>query len=233
MAFTNQILQDEVHAALANRGDLSVAAGSRIERWLNVAQVKIARESFWQDLQTANSDITLLINATSLAYPANFRYQKSMVLKDGDSTKKLIWMDAEEFDKRFPRIHDSSAVLTKNPPVFFTNWAEEWAFWPIPDVQYTINLKKGSWPTDLTTLAQTTDFKQKDDLLILLATADLMDSLGVVDKAVKKYAIFSAHLEQARTEDQRKPGQDIIPQFEAGVAVGDYWRDPFVTKGVF
>ncbi len=232
MAFTNQILQDEVHAALANRDDLTVAAGSRIERWLNIAQVKIARESFWQELETADSDITLLINATSLAYPTSFRYQKSLVLKDGDSTHKLTWLEAEEFDKRFPKIHDSTATLTKNPPVFFTNWAKEWAFWPIPDVQYTINLKKGSWPTDLTTLGQTTDFSEKDDLLILLATADLMDSLGMLEKAAKKYAVFGALLEQARLEDKRKPGRDIQPSFEVGIATGDYWRDPFVNRGI-
>ncbi len=230
MSFTNQILQDEVHAALANRGDLTVAAGSRIERWLNIAQVKVARELRWEELEVADSELTLPADATSLAYPASFRYQQSLVLKDDDSTHKLMWIHPEEFDRRFSKIHDSGATFIKNPPVFFTNWAKTWAFWPIPDVEYKINLKKGSWPTDLTTLAQTTDLEEKDDLLINLATADLMNSLGMTDKAVKQFQIYNALLSRAKNEEKDKPGRDIVPDFETGIAVGDYWLNPFIRS---
>jgi len=231
MSFTNQILQDEVHAALATRDDLTVVAGSRIERWLNIAQVKITRESLWEELETPDAELTLPADATSLAYPANFRYQLSMVLKDGDSTTRLHWLTPTEFDKRFPRIHDSTATLTKSSPNFFNNWGKFWAFWPVPDIEYKINIKRGSWPIPLTTLAQTTELEEKDDLLIVLATADLMDSLGMLDKAVKKYQVFGALLARAKEEEKIKPGRDIVPVFEAGVSIGDYWLDPFV-RGV-
>ncbi len=230
MSFTNQVLQDEVHAALATRDDLTVAAGSRIERWLNIAQVKITRELRWEELEVADAEETLPADATSLAYPASFRYQQSLVLKDGDSTIKLAWLHPEVFDSRFPKIHDATATLTKSSPVFFTNWAKSWAFWPVPDVEYKINLKKGSWPTALATLGQTTDLEEKDDLLINLATADLMNSLGMADKAVKQFNIYSALLATAKDEEKDKPGRDIVPDFETGIAVGDYWLDPFVRS---
>lgn len=230
MTFTNQVLQEEVHAALGNRNDFTVAEGSRLERWLNIAQIKIARKKYWDELEIADSELVLAADARSLAYPANLRYQLSMVIKDGTSSRRLTWMPPQEFDRKFPQMYDTTAVISKGTPTVFTNWARSWAFWPVPDIEYTINIKKGNWPTPLSTLAQVTDLENKDDLLITLTTADIFDSLGKVEDSARKIAIYKSMLEDAIDSDEAQPGREIKPDFETGPIVGEYWNDPFIRS---
>ncbi len=233
MPFSNQVLQEEVLFALGNRGDFTVAVGSRLERWINIAQIKIAREKAWEELEQANTELTLPASAITLAYPVatNFRYQLSIIVKDKDSSKKLEWLHPAEFDKRFAKLYDSTATFVKDTPSFFTNWARGWAFWPVPNKEYKLNAKIGVWPADLTTLAQVTSLRDKDDLIILLATADIFDSLGSVEKARGKFAIYSANLERAKNDGPVSSGRELKPVFEISPAITDYWVDPFI-KGI-
>lgn len=230
MALTNQQLQDELFANLASRDDFSVAAGGRLERFLNFAQDRIARAFRFRELRILSTDSTIFNNDNNdkyLATPSNLRTLYTLRLLDGTNSHKLKFIDIGRWDAILPKPSES----TRRRPTMYTFFRKTFEFNPLPDKVYTLEMRWDSWPTALTTLAQVPDYEHKDDMLITLATSYAHGSLGNKKKASSFFANYKNMLADAQIQDQDHPHESLVPLFELDVPTGDYWLDPFV-RGV-
>lgn len=237
---TNQQMQEEVAEILGNRDELTVATGSRMERYLNFAQIQIARgevrrggktlKVFWEELETEDNTLSIAKSAQTIAFPADLRYSLSLVLEDGDTSVKLRYLTPQKFDERFPKAQDAAASFTERQPIWYTHWAKSWEVWPVSDAAYDITARYGKWPTPLSTLSQKSDLDKKDQLLIQLTAADLWAAFGNTERSTTHFNIFNAKFEQAVADALDKPGRVLLPDFELGEPLGEYWRDPFIRS---
>ncbi len=229
MSFTNQVLQEEVRANLANRDDLTVAAGSRLERFLNFAQDRVARHHRFREFRQLSTDSTIFnndLNDKYLATPTNLRTLYTIRLLDGTNSHKLTFIDIKRWDLLLPKPSETA----RRRPTQYTFFRRTFEFHPLPDAVYSLEMRWDAWPTALTTLAQVTEFEHKDDMLIQLATSYAQGSLGMVEKAAATFDIYKAMLNQALLSDEEHPHEDLVPTFEIGKPIGDYWADPFVRS---
>ena len=212
-------LQDEVRSALGGRTDLN----SRLPRALNIAQQRLARIHDFDEMETLTTT-SISNNALDsdrfLALPSK-REVFSIVRLDGAQSKKLKQRSARFWDTRIPM----PEYWTRNRPEEYVLWGNQAEIWPMPNATYSIRIRWSKWPTDLTGSA-TSEFLQKDDILIELAVIYLLNSLGKEEDAAKHTATLNQLLAEAIQIDDTKPDLDIEPA-STGPLNSEPWNDPF------
>lgn len=213
-------LQDEVRSFLGGRTDLD----SRLPRALNIAQQRLARIHDFDEMETL-STITINNTATSadrFISLANKREVYSIIRLEGAQSRKLKQRTTRFWDTRVPM----PEYWARNRPLEYVLWNNQAEIWPMPNVTYSIRVRWTKWPTDLTGSA-TSEFLQKDDILIELAVIYLLNSLGKEEDAAKHVSVLNTLLSEAIGIDDTKPDLDIEPS-NNGAFVNEPWNNPFI-----
>lgn len=225
-------LEDEVRAALAGRTNLD----HRLRRILNLAQQRLARKHDFDEMENISESILVISDSEQdrfLQLPT-LRECYSIVLLDnasgtiGSRNRKLVGQTAQWMD----RWQSRPDYWVRNIPHSYCVWGNRIELFPIYDAVYTLRMRWTQWPNDLVEDTDTSDFLQKDEILIELALAYAYRSLGKEDDAMKHEGWANSLIKDASENDREKPDISHRPSISDADAVGasgivEPWNDPF------
>ena len=237
-ALTLQDLLTEVTAGLGNRNDAGVSTAALVNA-INLAQQRIARRWPWRDLkQLALAQMSYTGNAAIDKYmrvPPNMKTLHSFVLLDTTAgsaslgqSQKVIQKPWRWFDDHYP-----------SPEWLVPGWPQVYAYWdpflvmaPPPMAQFTAQLRMTVQPKPFTAanLTQSSDFADKDDIIINWTLGYKHRSYGRLDRAVYHENLVNELINEAIEFDDRQPDLEIahdLGQLPAVVNV-PYWQNPFI-----
>ena len=216
----------EVQAALLLRTDLTP---DRCVMALNFAQTRISRAHDFLELksfyQVNTSFTSSAFNDKFLPLPAGVKHIHSAVLQDGTNSRKMVEKPWRWFDKNFPM----PEALARSFPSIYSRWNEQIILYPVPQQVYPVFMRITTYPRQLnleTGPTETSDFNEKDDILIALAAAYLWKSYGRSDKANDYLVEAETHFREAIKQDTDVPDMDINIDLDIR-DTGNYWLDPF------
>lgn len=218
-------LKDEVRAGLGDRTDLD----ARLGRFLNLAQQRLARVHDFDEMEAISSTV---INNTGSADDRyitlpSLREVYSIIIEDASRSRKLKQRSPRQWDLLLPLPQYHS----RDTPSLYTVWNNTIEIFQLPDKSYTMRMRWTKWPTPLSTSNQTSDFLEKDEILVEMSLAYAYRSLGKPDEATKHEGVVRRLLIEAESADRSKPDLDQVGDARPGVqGPSDYWRDPFVRS---
>lgn len=224
-------LRDEVRAGLGNRTEF-VSDTTRIDRWINQAQTRIARRSRFKELNDTESYTPTFADdpATDkvIAYTdltnSNPRAIYSMRVIDGSASRKLQYIPHRMWD-RFDAYPESRGTARPNR---YTIYAHKFELWPIPGQAYEYILRLAKWPTVLTAAGQASDLDEKDDAIVEMSLYLAFMSFARKESADDHIAAYRNIMADAIVEDEDNPDFDSVPPHTGDSSMAsDYWADPF------
>lgn len=234
-------IKTEVRAGLGNRTDLD----DRLTRLVNLAQIRMARTHHFDEMgvkssitfpNTSDPEADKILSLSSIT-PAVWRIWSLRLTHQGSTilsnARRLVYVRPREWDDKIP----APEYYSVNKPRLYTRFggveSNELEIWPSPDITYTGTLRYGKQPTYLVNDGDTSDFDEKDDLLITLTLVLAKDSLGMQDEAKSMFQQYLFMYNEGSVADDAQPDEAIIPSFEAlgrSAYVGDYWKEPFIRE---
>lgn len=149
----------------------------RVVDYLNWGQKRIARFHSFHELNTYNESAATVTSVKR--YPLSTGTNNlglvrakdisSIRLIDSENSRNLVRWHYRKFDKYYPRPENYS----EGRPRIYARWGDDLEFFRIPDAAYTLYIRYSQWAQDLTSATQTSDFQNKDQLLI---TAGILES---------------------------------------------------------
>lgn len=232
---TTSQLEDEIRSALGGRTDLD----SRLDRFINLAQVKIARTHDFEEMERvtasafsytatpADDKFFDLSNKTG----ASVRKIRAFRLLDDSNSRKLRYIPPRRWDKEIPE----PEWYSTGRPSIFTKWRGKLELWKVPDSAYSCELRYSIWPAALSTSTPggLSNLDNKDDLIIYLSVSWAFASLGKTEKAREFWRFYRNGMNDAIGEDVVEPDLDISPGLGGGSdgrILDNYWTDPFVRS---
>ncbi len=230
-------MREEVRAFMGDR--TSLAPNTRVDRALNLAQTRIARNHDYVEMRVLKTDtlpytavpladkvldLNTLLNVTSSVEEIREIYSLRMITGDGRA-RKMTQLSPRQFDKRFPE----PEFLSTDIPLVFVRWKDQLEMYKPPDAAHKFELRYTRWPTAMAADGAVSELTHKDDLMMMLAASWLMDSYGQSERAKRFFGIFSALLKDAVTEDEEEMDLEIKPPV-GEVPIGEYWTNPFIRK---
>jgi len=215
-------LKSEVRENLGGRTDLD----SRLVRFINFAQDMICRQFEFPELEQKTTD-TVSKGDETYSLSSRPRSIRSVRLLDGTLSRKLEYIPVRSWDMLIPKPDE----WTQERPTHYTYYQNKLELWRIPNDTYTIVIRWSKWPTTLSADEDKSDYDNKDDIIIALATSWAFKSLG--DKERMYFWANAAwdQLESAILAESQQPDREIVPIPEIKTALGEYWKDPFI-KGI-
>lgn len=218
----------EITAALGNRTQFDA---DRLLNIINLTQMRMARKKRWKELQTTE-DSTFTITASAetdkkISVPTNVRDILTFrtVTDDGQS-RKLQRRTVRQLDRLIPE----PEWFSRGTPEIYVEFEGSLELWRVPDAADRYLIRFTTWPTVFTGTGaptQTSDFTNKDDMIIALSVSWAFTSIGRMEDAARWWAMYKDMLTIAETEDRDNPDEIIVAdRDDAGVRT-DYWRDPF------
>lgn len=226
-------LQDELRDNLGGRTDLG---NTRLTRFLDQAQVKIARRANWNELRVLE-EVTLTYSGTaktdrffafSSLTNSNPRLIHAIVMRAGTSSWKIRKSLARVSDTVFP----ARDLYSTGKPRWYMEWEDKIEWSPVPDKSYVIELRITNWPTPLTGTNKS-DLDEKDDLLLLDASRRAMRSLGMHESALSMAKDYEFEMLDAINDNATKPDIFATPSNTVNALTGataKYWADPFTRR---
>lgn len=214
-------MRTEVIAKLGDRTDIN----TRCETWLDFAQTRLAREHDFSELRKIFTASTV-VNQLDYKWPSTLKNVFDLRLIDGTNSRKLV--------PRFPRERDASnpnppSITTGRPRVYIP-WGRVFELDPVPNASYTLRLRCSLWPTAFSVDGSVSDFDQKDEILIELATAIGYASLMENEDAAAHVALAKEMIGGAIDKDMEVKDMAFTPRpatVEYSVmGRGTYWADP-------
>lgn len=230
--------ESEILAGLGNRGDISNA---RIVNVLNLAQSRITRSYDFSEMATvAFAPLSFTSNPAVDKYlvpPPLTKTIHSFLCLDTSAglssmgqSRKVIEKPWRWFDRKFP-------APEWNPPgwpVFYKRWGNVIVMNPAPYLQFEAQLSFTTHATPFQVGAgnQTSDFQNKDDLLISYSLAYFYKMLGRTDRAAYFEELSTKQLEEAIERDDTRPDIDVsLDERDNDIATsGPYWANPEVRS---
>ena len=230
---TTTELISEVRAHLANRDDLT---DSELVTALNLMQQRLARKHDFEELRTIESgsfeisgtpatDKFLAFSALGITNPREI-YSFRVITNDGRS-RKLKQRTYRYLDENVPEPEFYATGI----PTDYVIWAESFEFWRVPDTAHDYEIRLSQWPTALVASpgSATSDFREKDDILIMLAVSYLFNRLGEYERGGRFWTIFSDMWKDAMQEDSTLPDLTVSPGLTRPEG-SQPWLDPFVRR---
>ena len=226
----------EVVAGLGNRVDTQLTP-VRITNAMNLAQQRISRYYSFPELR-ADWIATGVITGNPvidkwLVLPPNIRVIHSFILQDEANSRKLIEKPWRQFDYNVPL----PEFVPQDWPSYYTRFDLGVAMlFPIPLSAFMYFLRATMLPTPFTqaqpqTSTQLSDFVDKDDIIIDLATSRLWKTLSRPDLALSLEKDALIRLGEAKASAEDYPDMDYSPDdMTGGVVISStmYWASPFV-----
>lgn len=223
-------LQTEVIAGLGNRTDIAL---TRIVNVLNLAQSKISRFYDFTEMDIysqASAPQSQTSNDKYLVLPPLLKTIHTVVLQDSANSRKLVEKPWRMFDDVLPL----PEYYARGWPQIYTRWGSVLTWYPLPLSAYTIVLRYTSWPTPFNAnfLTQSSDFDNKDDIILSLTFAYFFRTLGRFDLADRYESQAHRDLQDAVKREDTRPDMNVsndIAQRVSGMAT-PYWANAFVTS---
>lgn len=230
----------EILAGLGNRTESSLS-DARLVNGLNMAQSRIDRAyAFSEMAQVSFASMNFTGNPALdkfLVPPPRLRSIHSFVLLDTSAgvsslgqSQKVTERPWRWFDKKYP----APEWLPPGWPAEYCRWGRYIVMAPSPFQAFTAQLRWMSFATPFTTsgMSQSSDFENKDDLLISWALAYFHKILGRADRATYFEGLAKEQLDEAIDKDDDRPDIEVATELSSGgdAASGAYWQQPF-SKG--
>lgn len=231
---TKAELREEVKATLGNRTDIT---DTRIDRFVHLAQIKMARAYDFEELER----FTVFTN-TYTGVPADDKFltldediRRIYSLRCADSaagfrTRKLEYFIPRVFDTMMPE----PEYYATGMPSAYTVYTRKFEFWKVPDKEYQFPTRYSIWPTEMIEDDDTSSFTNKDDLIVLMAAVIGNESVGRGEEADRLWKIFQYNFMRATGEDITNE-ESIIAAHNVATTeiVGTRgYDDPFVPKSL-
>ncbi len=188
--------RSEFNAELAlifGRTDLE----SRINRWINLAQIQVVQVHEFQNLNDLYEGSTTE-DELYYSFPSQMKDIHTFRIIDGTNSRKLTRLRPDQMDSKIP----APAELSTGVPSFYLRYGNQFELWRIPDATYTMRLRASFWLTPLTGDTQSPDLDYID-LCILDKAAEIgWRSLQQTDEANGWKETFITDLGIATREDK-------------------------------
>lgn len=210
---------------------------TRVRSYLNWAQKRIARFYSFHELNAVQESAATvadikrypLITGTNNLGLTNPKDIFSIRLQDSENSRTLIRWSQRKFDRKFPRPENYST----GRPRIYTRWGSNVEMYRIPDAVYTLHIRYPQWPTVFSTGSQTSDYENKDQLIITGGILETYLALEEYKDAEVWYARFIGQLRDAvhaegdvDWEPQAEPFESVV-----GYRSGSPWLDPYGGEG--
>lgn len=216
-------LEAEVQYSLGNRTDLD----DRLIRFLNIAQDELTRLYPWSELETL-VQATIQPSVKIISLPTTPRDIRSIRIIDDSRSRKLQYLTPRQFDEFIPY----PEWYSEYTPSVYTSYRNTIEVWRIPEKEYPVQLRYVAWATAFTSDSDVaSDFEYKDDILIAMATAWALNTLGEHDKASRWYNSANYNIRKAIAEEVARDTDSSVrnpSNIQAGV--GQYWANPFIKS---
>lgn len=229
----NMILSDlitEVQNGLGNRVDVKLTQ-ARLIAGLNIAQQRLSR---FYDYQELNKDLLATGPYTGvpaadkfLPLPAGIRSIHSLILQDLANSRKLKEKPWRMFDNSIPLVE----YLAPGWPMYYTRFGVSYVMvYPAPQQAFSYFMRATILATAFTSsnLNATSDFVDKDDILIYWTLEYFFRNLGRPDLADEYDKMALGRANEAKATDENRPDMDASVDDMRTNASGPYWASPFV-----
>lgn len=226
---TCNIVGKSVSAAAVSGEDLQ----TRVRRYLDWAQRRIARHYNFHEL-TIIKDSTLTADTKRYVWtdsPISLTRPKDIgmiILLDSANSRRMHRVAYKSYVNRFPRPENYSSGI----PRIYTRVGNNLEFFYIPDAAYDIRIIYPQWPTPFTSSSQTSDFENKDELLIVMT---VMETYLALEEYTDAAAWFNKGLGMLNDAVKVEGDIDWEPQAEPidlggiGSLSGTPWTEPGST----
>lgn len=192
---------------------------SRVQTYyLNWAQRRIAKSYDFYELEAKSTTASTV--ASVKTYPletgtnnlglTGVKHIRSIVLIDGTNTprsRKLKFWNYRRFDDKFPRPENYDS----NVPALYTREGTNLELFRIPDAVYTLNIRYSKWPTVFSSGSQTSDYSNKDELLV---TAGVLETYLALEEYADAGVWMQRFLGQLKDSIIDEGDTDWEPQAE-------------------
>ena len=207
---------------------------TRVRTYLNWAQKRVARFYNFHELNTlletaatvADVKTYPMITGTNNLGLTNPKDISSIRLIDSENSRKLTRWSYRKFDKYFPYPTNYST----GRPQIYARWGSNLEFFRIPNAAYTLYIRYPQWATDFSTGDQTSDYENKDQLIM---TAGILETYLALEEYKDAEVYYARFLGQLRDAARGEGDTDWEPEAEPfGTLMyrsGEPWKDPFGT----
>jgi len=172
----------------------------RLNRYINIAQQRIARYHNWRDLYV-KANTTTVPGQGNYALPLGDDRLKDLVsitlIDPSGQDTKLVAVPYRRLHELVPN-PDSE---TQGKPKVYTLWDNAIQLYPIPETEYTVQILYVKWPTKLEDTLDESDFIGLDDVIIAGATQTGFMSLQQKEETIFWNQQFSVLLQEAMSGD--------------------------------
>ena len=144
---------------------------TRVRTYLNWAQQRIARHYNFRELTTIYESATF--SSSVKRYPFSSGTNNlgltrvkdigSIILIDAYNSRRMTRYGRPQFEKKIPRPEN----YANNRPYIYVVIGQAIEVFPIPDATYSTRIVYHQWPTAFASSGQTSDFENKDQLLVV------------------------------------------------------------------
>ena len=204
--------------------------------FLNWGQQRMARFYSFHELNTytetaatvASTSRYPLVTGTNNLGLTRPKDISSIRLIDGANSRILTRKSPRWFDKKVPLITNFADAR----PHIYIRWGNDVEMFRRPDAAYDLYIRYPQWATDLTISSTSTDFENKDQILISVAILEgylhfeeyedakiwLQRTVGLLVDAVR-----------AEGDVDWEPEADAMSLTQAGFTAGEPWLDPYAN----
>jgi len=239
---TRAILRAEVLSNLGNIPD-SGDTTTRINRLLDLAQLRIARAYDWKSQETIHvAAITTGTPAADQLFAFIPSGSPTPLIRKIHTAMRRVGTDTPFKLIRVPMRQWSQLGLGSESPLtlgaathYLLRDSGTFTFYPTPDANWTLTIRYTTWPQPLANDNTASSLDFQDDMLIALTTHNAFQSLGQREDAVQWFAIYSEMLQSSIREEAEEPDMAILnrglSERDSGVII-DPVSDPFVRRTV-
>ena len=237
MALTRDGFVTEICDVVGKKESASAVSGTslqaRVRTYLNWGQKRIARAYSFHELNNLKDDSATadgvkrypLTSGTNNLGLAGVKDIRSIRLIDSENSRKLDRWNYRKLDKRFPYPTNYAEAR----PSIYARDGNNLEMFRIPDAIYTLYIRYSKWPTDFITGGQTSDYENKDELIITAGILETYLALEEYADAAVYLKKFIGELDDAIDvegdvdwEPEAEP-HDEGPRYRSG----EPWLDPF------
>ena len=241
MAMTRTQMISEICDTVGKARGAGAVSGTTLEArvvyYLNWGQKRIARHYSFQELDVLKTNSATVTdvkrypivsgtNTLGLVRPKDIQ---SIKLVDSENSRKLDRWSYRKFDRYYPRPEN---FVSARPRLYVRhgNWVE---LFRIPNAVYTLHIRYPQWPLDLTSANQTSDYENKDELLVTVGILETYLALEEYEDVTVWWAKFKGMLTDAVHVEGDVDWEPEAEPFGArpGYGSGEPWIDPYGGVG--
>lgn len=230
-------IRNSLRRSLADRDDLT---DEDLTEYVNVGQRQVARER-WPEMERTWT-WRLVVDQDDYAYTdidatVSLHELYTIQVKDDERWEKLDYVSPRLWDKTEYR----DDITRTDRPYWYTVWERSISVRSTPKEAYEARAKVLIWPRNLVADGDTSQLRDKDDVILYLARAEAYGVVGNAEAA--EFWETKARRRMAVARESRDNVSDYEPapkwaQTSLGETpvsgregpVGDYWIDPFVRS---